>query len=57
MTTKSAERNRAVGSGVGLAVGDAVGTTLEFKTRDSYEHIEDMVGGGPIRSEPRAMDR
>ena len=28
--------DRAKGALVGLAVGDAVGTTLEFKLRDSY---------------------
>jgi ADP-ribosyl-[dinitrogen reductase] hydrolase len=36
------------GAFIGLAVGDAVGTTLEFKTRDTYTHITDMVGGGPF---------
>ncbi len=48
----SSVRDRAVGALVGLAVGDAVGTTLEFKPRDSYEHITDMVGGGPFGLEP-----
>lgn len=37
---------------VGLACGDAVGTTLEFTKRDTYEHITDMVGGGPFDLEP-----
>jgi ADP-ribosylglycohydrolase len=37
---------------VGLAVGDAVGTTLEFKPRDSYEPLRDMIGGGPFRLKP-----
>lgn len=32
----------------GLACGDAVGTTLEFKARGSFEPITDMVGGGPF---------
>jgi ADP-ribosyl-[dinitrogen reductase] hydrolase len=41
-----------VGAFVGLAVGDAVGTTLEFKSRDSYELLRDMVGGGPFRLNP-----
>ena len=40
--------DRAVGCLVGLAVGDAIGTTLEFSPRDSYSHITDMVGGGPF---------
>ena len=34
---------------VGLAVGDAVGTTLEFKTPGTFEPLDDMVGGGPYR--------
>jgi ADP-ribosyl-[dinitrogen reductase] hydrolase len=43
-----AVRDRARGALLGLAVGDAVGTTLEFKRRDSYTHLTDMVGGGPF---------
>lgn len=31
---------------LGLACGDAVGTTLEFKRRGTFEPITDMVGGG-----------
>ena len=41
-------RDRAVGTLLGLAVGDAVGTTLEFCSRDSYPPLTDMVGGGPF---------
>lgn len=41
-------RDRAKGALLGLAVGDAVGTTLEFSGRDTYEHLTDMVGGGPF---------
>ena len=48
-----ATRDRAVGALVGLAVGDAVGTTLEFKPKPQYALIEDMVGGGPFRAESR----
>ena len=33
---------------LGLAVGDAVGTTLEFKSPGSFAKIDDMVGGGPF---------
>jgi ADP-ribosyl-[dinitrogen reductase] hydrolase len=33
---------------LGLAIGDALGTTLEFQERDTYEHLTDMVGGGPF---------
>lgn len=38
--------NRKIGSLIGLAVGDAVGATLEFQYRDMYPPVEDMVGGG-----------
>jgi ADP-ribosyl-[dinitrogen reductase] hydrolase len=37
---------------LGLAVGDAVGTTLEFKPKGSFTPIADMVGGGPFRLKP-----
>jgi ADP-ribosyl-[dinitrogen reductase] hydrolase len=47
-----AVRDRAVGALVGLTVGDAVGTTLEFKARDTYPLLTDMVGGGPFRLKP-----
>lgn len=42
-------RDRALGALLGLAVGDAIGTTLEFKHRDSYPPPTDMVGGGPFK--------
>ena len=41
-------RDRALGSFIGLAVGDAIGTTLEFETRDTKPAVYDMVGGGPF---------
>ncbi|MDT0636298.1 ADP-ribosylglycohydrolase family protein [Spectribacter hydrogenoxidans] len=44
--------DRARGALVGLACGDAVGTTLEFKAPGSFEPIRDMVGGGPFSLEP-----
>jgi len=34
---------------VGLAVGDALGTTLEFRARGSFEPITGIVGGGPFQ--------
>ena len=37
---------------LGLAVGDALGTTLEFKRPDTFTPIADMLGGGPFRLEP-----
>lgn len=42
-------RDQARGMLVGLAVGDALGTTLEFLPRGSFEPIDDMVGGGPFQ--------
>ncbi len=45
-------RDRAVGALLGLAVGDALGTTLEFRARDSYPPLTDMVGGGPFGLAP-----
>src|SRR3990172_9047568 len=41
-------KNRAVGCLLGLAIGDAVGTTLEFRARDTYPPLTDMIGGGPF---------
>ena len=37
---------------LGLAVGDAVGTTVEFRAPGTFEPLTDMVGGGPFRLEP-----
>jgi ADP-ribosyl-[dinitrogen reductase] hydrolase len=34
---------------MGLAAGDAVGTTVEFRTPGTFRPVEDMVGGGPFR--------
>lgn len=45
-------KNRALGCLIGLAIGDAIGTTLEFKKRDLAEKIEDMIGGGPFELNP-----
>jgi ADP-ribosylglycohydrolase len=41
-------RSRYLGSLLGLACGDAVGTTVEFQPRDSFPLLTDMVGGGPF---------
>lgn len=40
--------SRAEGALLGLALGDALGTTLEFTRKDSYTPITDMLGGGPF---------
>jgi len=39
-------RERFRGSLLGLAAGDAVGTTNEFQPRGSFPPLTDMVGGG-----------
>jgi len=39
-------RDRYRGALLGLAVGDALGTTLEFKRPGSFAPITDMVGAG-----------
>ncbi len=37
---------------LGLATGDAVGTTLEFHSPGTFTPITDMVGGGPFKLQP-----
>ncbi|MHC4136638.1 MAG: ADP-ribosylglycohydrolase family protein [Planctomycetota bacterium] len=37
---------------IGLACGDAVGTTVEFQPRGTFARVTDMVGGGPFHLEP-----
>lgn len=51
-TSGDAIRSRAIGALLGLAIGDAVGTTLEFRKRDSYPMLTDMIGGGPFSLKP-----
>ncbi len=45
-------RSRYRGAMLGLATGDALGTTLEFKPPGSFKPIDDMVGDGPFRLKP-----
>ena len=45
-------QDRFRGCLVGLAAGDALGTTLEFKSPGTFEPIDDMVGGGPFNLRP-----
>jgi ADP-ribosyl-[dinitrogen reductase] hydrolase len=37
---------------LGLAIGDALGTTLEFSRPGSFTPIKDIVGGGPFHLKP-----
>lgn len=46
------QQDRFRGCLLGLAVGDAVGTTLEFKPRGTFAPLTDMVGGGPFGLKP-----
>jgi ADP-ribosyl-[dinitrogen reductase] hydrolase len=46
------QQDRFRGCLLGLAVGDAVGTTVEFRPRGSFEPLTDMVGGGPFHLAP-----
>lgn len=48
MSAGSTLRARYRGALLGLAVGDALGTTLEFRPPGSFTPITDMVGGGPF---------
>ena len=45
MTT---EQMRYQGCLMGLAAGDALGTTVEFKSPGSFSPLTDIVGGGPF---------
>src|SRR4051794_39854796 len=45
-------RSRYRGALLGLAAGDALGTTLEFRPPGSFEPITDIVGGGPFDLKP-----
>lgn len=45
-------QDRYRGALVGLACGDAIGTTVEFAARGSFAPLTDMVGGGPFDLQP-----
>ena len=44
--------DRYRGAMLGLAAGDALGTTLEFEHPGSFTPLTDMVGGGPFDLKP-----
>ena len=46
------DEGRYRGCLLGLAIGDALGTTLEFTPPGQFEPISDMVGGGPFGLKP-----
>jgi ADP-ribosylglycohydrolase len=45
-------RDRYRGALLGLATGDALGTTLEFERPGSFEPLTDLVGGGRFHLQP-----
>ena len=45
-------QDRYRGCLLGLAAGDALGTTLEFKRPGTFAPLTDMVGGGPFGLQP-----
>lgn len=46
------DRSRFRGALLGLAAGDALGTTVEFESPGSFAPLTDIVGGGPFRLQP-----
>ena len=48
----STRTGKSVGCLLGLACGDAVGTTVEFVPRGRFAPLTDMVGGGKFRLAP-----
>ena len=46
---ESSKKDRFRGCLMGLAAGDALGTTLEFSPPGTFKPIDDMVGGGPFQ--------
>lgn len=46
------EKDRFRGCLLGLAAGDAVGTTVEFRSRGSFEPLTGLTGGGPFNLRP-----
>jgi ADP-ribosylglycohydrolase len=47
-----APRGRFLGALCGLAVGDALGTSVEFSKPGTFDPVTEMTGGGPFGLEP-----
>lgn len=45
-------QDRFRGALLGLAIGDALGTTVEFKPRGSFPPVTEITGGGPFGLQP-----
>jgi ADP-ribosyl-[dinitrogen reductase] hydrolase len=52
VTSPPFDLSRYRGALLGLAAGDALGTTLEFTRPDEFTPITDMIGGGPFKLKP-----
>ncbi|MDF1554076.1 MAG: ADP-ribosylglycohydrolase family protein, partial [Deferrisomatales bacterium] len=52
MTIGALDPGRFHGALLGLAVGDALGTTVEFQVPGTFEPVTDLVGGGPFHLAP-----
>ena len=50
--SQASSLDRVLGSVLGLAIGDAVGTTVEFSPRGTFAPATDMTGGGRFRLAP-----
>ena len=54
MVNSPTRQDRYRGALLGLAAGDALGTTLEFTRPGTFAPLTDMVGGGPFNLPPGA---
>ncbi len=45
-------QDKCRGSLLGLATGDALGTTVEFSRRGTFTPLTDIIGGGPFNLKP-----
>lgn len=45
------DADRIAGCMIGLAVGDAIGTSVEFMPPESFPPLQDMIGGGKFNLE------
>ena len=53
MTSKTSDKkNRSIGAFVGLAIGDALGAPIQFKRRDTYQHVSGYTAGGTLQLDP-----
>lgn len=50
-------RDKVLGSLLGLAVCDAVGTTVEFMPPGSFEEVTALIGGGKFSLKPGQVSK